>query len=263
MLVLYETALGFCLFKVSDSAKLESANLWKEFESPEQANKLYVCSEFLEEDFDLRHLRSLFNQPQTASITSVYIHCNCCRRHYCPPRRETWKGVEAISDGWGCQQGEGEGVARSCGPESWCASSPCSVFIICLSLVLLLYRTFNFKKTKHQCFSTVRGVDRTLAWHSKSACRITEWPWPQRSGYNESRSFPLFITVSCSNESVWLLLLTQLRFKLKFSPDKVDTMVVQAIALLDDLDKEINIYAMRVKVCAGLPFLTSPSSPIT
>lgn len=25
-------------------------------------------------------------------------------------------------------------------------------------------------------------------------------------------------------------------------------MVVQAIALLDDLDKEINIYAMRVKV---------------
>jgi nucleolar protein 58 len=40
------------------------------------------------------------------------------------------------------------------------------------------------------------------------------------------------------------------RFKLKFSPDKVDTMVVQAIALLDDLDKEINIYAMRVKVCS-------------
>lgn len=38
------------------------------------------------------------------------------------------------------------------------------------------------------------------------------------------------------------------RYKLKFSPDKVDTMVVQAIALLDDLDKEINIYAMRVKV---------------
>lgn len=40
------------------------------------------------------------------------------------------------------------------------------------------------------------------------------------------------------------------RFKLKFSPDKVDTMVVQAVALLDDLDKEINIYAMRVKVMA-------------
>jgi nucleolar protein 58 len=39
-----------------------------------------------------------------------------------------------------------------------------------------------------------------------------------------------------------------LRFKLKFSTDRVDTMVIQAIALLDDLDKEINIYSMRVKV---------------
>jgi hypothetical protein len=43
------------------------------------------------------------------------------------------------------------------------------------------------------------------------------------------------------------------RFKLKFSPDKVDTMIVQAIALLDDLDKEINIYSMRVKVRSPLP----------
>lgn len=37
------------------------------------------------------------------------------------------------------------------------------------------------------------------------------------------------------------------RYKLKFSPDKVDTMIIQAIALLDDLDKELNTYAMRVK----------------
>ncbi len=42
MLVLYETAMGYCLFKVTDSAKLESADLWKEFESPEKASKLYV-----------------------------------------------------------------------------------------------------------------------------------------------------------------------------------------------------------------------------
>ena len=37
------------------------------------------------------------------------------------------------------------------------------------------------------------------------------------------------------------------RYKLKFSPDKVDTMIVQAIGLLDDLDKELNTYAMRLK----------------
>ena len=44
------------------------------------------------------------------------------------------------------------------------------------------------------------------------------------------------------------------RYKLKFSPDKVDTMIVQAIALLDDLDKELNTYAMRVREWYGWHF---------
>ncbi|KAJ3073323.1 Nucleolar protein 58 [Podochytrium sp. JEL0797] len=44
------------------------------------------------------------------------------------------------------------------------------------------------------------------------------------------------------------------RYKLKFSPDKVDTMIIQAIALLDDLDKELNTYAMRVKEWYGWHF---------
>jgi len=44
------------------------------------------------------------------------------------------------------------------------------------------------------------------------------------------------------------------RYKLKFSPDKVDTMIVQAIGLLDELDKEINTYAMRVREWYGWHF---------
>jgi len=44
------------------------------------------------------------------------------------------------------------------------------------------------------------------------------------------------------------------RYKLKFSPDKVDTMIIQAIALLDDLDKELNTYAMRVREWYGWHF---------
>jgi len=44
------------------------------------------------------------------------------------------------------------------------------------------------------------------------------------------------------------------RYKLKFSADKVDTMVVQAVGLLDELDKEINTYAMRVKEWYGWHF---------
>jgi len=44
------------------------------------------------------------------------------------------------------------------------------------------------------------------------------------------------------------------RYKLKFSSDKVDTMVIQAVGLLDELDKEINTYAMRVKEWYGWHF---------
>jgi nucleolar protein 58 len=44
------------------------------------------------------------------------------------------------------------------------------------------------------------------------------------------------------------------RHKLKFSADKVDTMIIQAIGLLDDLDKELNMYAMRVKEWYGWHF---------
>ncbi|XP_023022866.2 nop5 ribonucleoprotein [Leptinotarsa decemlineata] len=44
------------------------------------------------------------------------------------------------------------------------------------------------------------------------------------------------------------------RYKLKFSPDKVDTMIVQAVSLLDDLDKEINNYIMRCREWYGWHF---------
>ena len=37
-------------------------------------------------------------------------------------------------------------------------------------------------------------------------------------------------------------------------PLQVDTMIVQAIGLLDDLDKELNTYAMRVREWYGWHF---------
>ena len=44
------------------------------------------------------------------------------------------------------------------------------------------------------------------------------------------------------------------RHKLKFSADKVDSMIIQAIKLLDDMDKELNVYAMRTKEWYGWHF---------
>lgn len=44
------------------------------------------------------------------------------------------------------------------------------------------------------------------------------------------------------------------RFKIKFSSDKVDTMIIQAVNLHEDLDKEINNYMMRLKEWYGYHF---------
>ncbi|RDA87924.1 hypothetical protein CP532_1732 [Ophiocordyceps camponoti-leonardi (nom. inval.)] len=44
------------------------------------------------------------------------------------------------------------------------------------------------------------------------------------------------------------------RHKLKFSVDKVDSMIIQAIRLLDDMDKELNVFAMRTKEWYGWHF---------
>lgn len=44
------------------------------------------------------------------------------------------------------------------------------------------------------------------------------------------------------------------RYKLKCSPDKVDTMVIQAVCLLDDIDKELNNYIMRAHEWYGWHF---------
>merc|ERR1712203_684201 len=44
------------------------------------------------------------------------------------------------------------------------------------------------------------------------------------------------------------------RYQLKFSPDKIDTMIVQAVSLLDDLDKELNNYIMRAREWYGWHF---------
>jgi nucleolar protein 58 len=44
------------------------------------------------------------------------------------------------------------------------------------------------------------------------------------------------------------------RHKLKFSANKLDSMIIQAVKLLDDMDKELNVYAMRTKEWYGWHF---------
>ncbi|KAF9448460.1 Nop-domain-containing protein [Macrolepiota fuliginosa MF-IS2] len=194
MLVLYETALGYCLFKVTDSAKLESADLWKEFESPEKAHKLLK-------------LKALHRFTSTATA------------------------VEDVTALQGGKIGKGlkqfltdEVVNKGKGKESLLVVDPNLGRSISKKL------SINVSVQSEGSNELWRGIRSQLAG-------LLDGLDPK-----DLATMSLGLSHSLS------------RFKLKFSPDKVDTMVVQAIALLDDLDKEINIYAMRVKEWYGWHF---------
>lgn len=198
MLVLYETALGFCLFKLTDTAKLESADLWEEFESPEKANKLLK-------------LRALHRFTSTATAVEE---------------------ITAIQEG---KIGKGlkkflseEIVEKGKNKQSLLVADNKLAHSISKKLKISVQSVSNpesfgnndlFRGIREQLVALLEGLDpKDLATMSL--------------GLSHSLS----------------------RHKLKFSPDKVDTMVIQAIALLDDLDKEINIYSMRVKEWYGWHF---------
>lgn len=46
---------------------------------------------------------------------------------------------------------------------------------------------------------------------------------------------------------VYVILSRAFLFQVKFNPEKIDTMIVQAVSLLDDIDKELNNYIMRFR----------------
>eukprot|EP01060_Flectonema_neradi_P041443 TRINITY_DN9855_c0_g1_i1.p1 TRINITY_DN9855_c0_g1~~TRINITY_DN9855_c0_g1_i1.p1 ORF type:complete len:475 (+),score=148.26 TRINITY_DN9855_c0_g1_i1:70-1494(+) len=61
-------------------------------------------------------------------------------------------------------------------------------------------------------------------------------------------------TEKANNQAALALGHNLARYRLKFSSDKIDLMIVQAISLMDDLDKELNTYVMRVKEWYGWHF---------
>ncbi|KAI9432034.1 Nop-domain-containing protein [Russula earlei] len=180
MLVLYETAMGFALFKLTDSAKLTDPNLYQEFDTPERANELLK-------------LKSLHRFTSTATAVEE---------------------ITSIQEG---KLGKGLKEFLNKNKEELVIVDP---RLGAFSFVITDLDTLDlFRGIRSQLGALLNGLDpKDLATMSL--------------GLSHSLS----------------------RFKLKFSPDKVDTMVIQAIALLDDLDKEINIYAMRVKEWYGWHF---------
>lgn len=95
--------------------------------------------------------------------------------------------------------------------------------------------------------SAARTTNKSMNW----------WEWsdstlPTSSNVN-------FYLISVENEEDYKMMTLGVahglsRYKLKFSAEKVDIMIIQAVSLLDELDKEINNYIMRLKEWYGWHF---------
>ncbi|KAK7893460.1 hypothetical protein WMY93_022612 [Mugilogobius chulae] len=192
MLVLFETAAGYAIFKVLDESKLQQVDsLYKEFETPERANKV----------LKLKHFEKFQDTTEALAAATALVEGKIGKSLKKVLKKIVAKEAHeqlAISD---AKLG---GVIKEKLDIS-CVHSPA---------VAELMRCIR---------SQMEGLITGLPARDISAMSL---------GLAHSLS----------------------RYKLKFSPDKVDTMIVQAISLLDDLDKELNNYIMRCREWYGWHF---------
>uniref|UniRef100_A0A8D2ZDF6 Nucleolar protein 58 n=2 Tax=Scophthalmus maximus TaxID=52904 RepID=A0A8D2ZDF6_SCOMX len=192
MLVLFETAAGYAIFKVLDESKLQQVDsLYKEFDTPEKANKIVK----------LKHFEKFQDTTEALAAATALTEGKIGKSLKKVLKKVVAKEAHeqlAISD---AKLG---GVIKEKLDLS-CVHSPAVAELM-------------------RC---IRGQIEGL---------ITGLP-PR-----EISAMSLGLAHSLS------------RYKLKFSPDKVDTMIVQAISLLDDLDKELNNYIMRCREWYGWHF---------
>ncbi|XP_055634863.1 nucleolar protein 58 [Toxorhynchites rutilus septentrionalis] len=192
MFVLYETPAGYAIFKLLDDTKLKEVdNLYLEFESPEQANKIVK----------LKHFEKFADTTEALSAATAAVEGKVSK-----PLKKTLKKL--VSDD--VQQ----------------------------QLLVADAKLGSAIKDKLalQCVSNSAVQELMRCIRSQSESLLSGLP------KKEMTAMALGLAHSLS------------RYKLKFSPDKIDTMIVQAQSLLDDLDKELNNYMMRAREWYGWHF---------
>ncbi|KAG0315058.1 Nucleolar protein 58, partial [Podila horticola] len=194
MLILYESPAGYALFNLLDDGKLEKPDsIWKDFETPEQANKTVK----------LRAFSKFENTTDALSAVTALVEGKLSKNL-----------KEFLSSEISEKEMKKESLIVGDAKLGGAIAKKLNMKVISDSTTLDLYRGIRTQ------------LDSLL------------------SGLSSSDLSAMVLGLSHSLS----------RYKLKFSPDKVDTMIVQAIALLDDLDKELNTYAMRVKEWYGWHF---------
>lgn len=191
MLVLFETAAGYALFKMLDEKKLQEAdNLYLDFQTPQKASNVVKLKQFAKFDDTTEALAAV-----TASIEGKMS--KTLKKMLKKLASKDLQEEIAVADA----------------------------------------KLGNIIKDKLdlQCVhnSAIQELMRGIRSQINSLVTLPE---------SEMSAMALGLAHSLS------------RYKLKFSPDKVDTMIVQAISLLDDLDKELNNYVMRAREWYGWHF---------
>lgn len=192
MLVLFETAAGYAIFKLLDEKKIQQVDdLYKDFESPDTASKIVKLKHFAKFD-DMTDALSAATAAIEGKMTKGLK--KVLKKIFASDLHEQLAVADAklggvIKEKLNISCIHGGGVAEL------------------------------MRGIRQQMNSLITGLPET-----------------------EINKMALGLSHSLS------------RYKLKFSPDKVDTMVIQAISLLDDLDKELNNYNMRCREWYGWHF---------
>ncbi|CEH14947.1 nop domain-containing protein [Ceraceosorus bombacis] len=202
VLVLFETAVGFCLFRLSEPGALTSKDLHKQFESADSASRLVKLS-------------AIHRFQSTA---------------------EAVEDVSALGDGK-----MSKGLKKFLTSEIVDAQQKEQLVVTDPKLGGTISKKLGIQVTSD---SSVLELYRGIRQHLAPLLSLSSPDGATSNGLDPRDLNTMSLGLSHSLS----------RYKLKFSPDKVDTMVVQAVGLLDDLDKELNIYAMRVKEWYGWHF---------
>ncbi|XP_052813798.1 nucleolar protein 58-like isoform X2 [Mya arenaria] len=191
MLVLFETAAGYAVFKLLNEKKLkESENLYLDFETPEAASEV----------LKLKHFKKFKDTTEALAAATALVEGKMSKS-----LKSLMKKV----------------VASDAHDELAVADA---------KLGNVIKEKFNLSCVAN---SSVQELMRGIRNQMDSLITLPT---------KEMSAMALGLAHSLS------------RYKLKFSPDKVDTMIVQAISLLDDLDKELNNYVMRAREWYGWHF---------
>ncbi|RVX18839.1 putative nucleolar protein 5-2 [Vitis vinifera] len=244
MLVLFETPAGFALFKVLDEGKLSKVeDLWKEFSTSESARQVVKLKAFSKFE----------NTTEALSAATLLIDSK--------PSKGLRKFLRVHCDG--------ETLAVADSKLGNAIKEKLQIECVHNNAVMELMRGVRSQLTELISGLAVQDLAPMSLGLSHSLSRYKLKFSPDKvNSFNSVPSEPCLVAI--------LILTNGLRFisstagemipppslpinaHTEYSWDYelwlVDTMIIQAIGLLDDLDKELNTYAMRVREWYGWHF---------